>query len=459
MPLNDKGKLNRVIDIAPLLDKGRWTVYQRFLTAVTALAVIFDGFDIQILGMSIPSLMKEWSLARSSFAPIAALGLAGMAVGGIIAGYTGDRFGRRPSLIGCVTLFGLATVATSFVASLGAFAVLRFVTGVGAGGALPNAGALAAEIAPLRWRAVAVKLTIVCVPLGGMLGGLIAARVLPALGWRALYQIGGILPLAFAAIMFAVLPESPRFLARRSHLWPKLETLLQKMSRGVPAGAHFEDNTERIVPQRVSVHELLGTVYRRDTLGLWLGFLFCLANIYLVFSWLPAMLTSRGLDVATASQWLALYNFGGVLGVLIWAALMTSFGSRVPLIWAALAAAGSALGILFVPLQSPTGRELMLAGIFISGLLANAVQTSMYAVAAHVYPTGVRASGVAYAASVGRIGGLISSLFGAGLIALGAGAFWGAIALCMVIVFVGLALVRHHFPAVATPSADDMLGR
>jgi AAHS family 4-hydroxybenzoate transporter-like MFS transporter len=330
---------------------------------------------------------------------------------------------------------------------------------VGAGGALPNAGALAAEIAPLRWRAIAVKLTIVCVPLGGMLGGLIAARVLPALGWRALYQIGGMLPLAFAAIMFAVLPESPRFLARRSHLWPKLERLLRKMSRGVPAGAHFEEGSEGKTTESVSVRELLSPTYRRDTAGLWLAFLFCLGNIYLVFSWLPALLTSRGLDVATASQWLALYNLGGVLGVLIWAALMTSFGSRAPLIWASLAASVSALAILLVPLYSPTGRDLTMAGIFISGLLANAVQTSMYAVAAHVYPTSIRASGVAYAASVGRVGGLVSSLFGAGLIALGAGAYWGTIALCMVAVFAGLSLVRNHFPAIATRSAGDMLRR
>ena len=105
--------------------------------------------------------------------------------------------------------------------------------------------ALAAEFAPLRQRAVAVKLTIVCVPLGGMLGGLIAAQVLPALGWRALYQIGGALPLAFAAVLWMALPESPRFLAQRPQTWPALERLLRRMSRAVPAGSSFEDRRER----------------------------------------------------------------------------------------------------------------------------------------------------------------------------------------------------------------------
>ena len=291
-----------------------------------------------------------------------------MAAGSPFAGYWGDRWGRRPALIGCVALFGLATVATSFVHSVFALAVLRFVTGLGAGGAVPNATAFAAEFAPLRQRAVAVKLTIVCVPLGGMLGGLIAAQVLPALGWRALYQIGGALPLAFAAVLWTALPESPRFLAQRPQRWPALEQLLRRMSRAVPAGSSFEDQRESGSAGRAPIRELLGSRHLRDTVGLWLAFFFCLGAIYLVFGWLPAMLTSQGMDVASASRGLALYNFGGVLGVFIWAVLMTHLGSRRPLLSGALAAAGTALAILLVPVQSQGGRELMFAGLALNGL-------------------------------------------------------------------------------------------
>ena len=104
--------------IAPLLDTGRWTGYQKFVTALSALAVIFDGFDIQILGFAVPSLMKEWGLGRAAFGPVLALGLVGMAVGSPLAGYWGDRIGRRPALIGCLIVFGLATLATSFVSSV-----------------------------------------------------------------------------------------------------------------------------------------------------------------------------------------------------------------------------------------------------------------------------------------------------------------------------------------------------
>ena len=110
-------------------------------------------------------------------------------------------------------------------------------------------------------------------------------------------------------------------------------------------------------------------------------------------------------------------------------------------------AAASAVMIWAVPITGGEASTLMLAAIALNGLLANAVQTAMYALAAHVYPTAIRASGVAYAASIGRVGGILSSIFGAAIIGMGAGAYWGFIAIAMVIVFAGLALVGRHFPA------------
>jgi len=447
------GIVSAAVDSAPLLGNGRWTTYQRFLTFISALAIIFDGFDIQILGFAIPSLMREWVLPRAAFGPVLAVGLAGMAAGSPVAGYVGDRFGRRPALVMFLTLFGAATLATSFADSIFALGVLRFLTGLGTGGALPNATALVAEFAPLRNRPVAVKLTLVCVPLGGMLGGVLAAQVLPALGWRALYRLGGIAPLAFGALLWSVLPESPRFLAHNPRNWPALEGLLGRMGRAVAAGSAFRDSGER-TGGRGSIRALLGPAHRRDTAGLWLAFLFCLGSIYLVFGWLPAMLMTQGVDMASASRGLAAYNLGGEVGVLVWAGLVTSLGSRRPLLSGALAAAGSAAAILLIPAQASGSRTLLLAGLALNGLLANAVQTSMYALAAHLYPTSIRASGIAYAAGIGRIGGVVSSICGAAIIAVGPVAYWGTLAVSMVISFTGLAWVRSHFPAI--PSEHHM---
>ena len=433
--------MHQTVDAGALLDASPWTSYQKLLTALAALAVIFDGFDIQILAFAMPSLIKDWQVSRADFGPVLAIGLAGMAIGGPLAGYVGDRFGRRPALIACVTLFGLATIATAFVDGLIGLAILRFITGVGAGGALPNAGALAAEFAPIRRRPVAVKLTIVCIPLGGMLGGLIAAQILPALGWRALYLIGGVAPLLFAGLLWWALPESPRFLARRAELWPELIRVLRRMGHKLADGTTFEDHTESRDTTKASLNALFGRGLARNTAGLWIAFFFCLGAVYLIFGWLPTMLSAQGLSVATASSGLAVYNFGGVLGVLLWTLLIAMLGSRRPLLLGALAAAMSALAMLLVPLSG----DWLIVGLGVHGLFANAVQTSLYALAAHIYPTSMRASGVAYAAAIGRVGALLSSFFGAAIIRTGASAYWYALAIGMICAFAGLALVSNHF--------------
>jgi AAHS family 4-hydroxybenzoate transporter-like MFS transporter len=337
-----------------------------------------------------------------------------------------------------------------------ALSIQRFITGLGAGGALPNAAALAAEFAPLRSRAIAVKLTIVCVPLGGMLGGVLAARVLPAFGWRALYGIGGGAPLLLALGLALALPESPRFLARRPEKWPTLEVLLNRMGFTIAPDTRFEDRAETGRPLRVSFAASMRTLFSpdlaRDTAGLWIAFFSCLGSIYLVFGWLPSLLSARGLlsaqgfDAAAASSGLAVYNFGGVGGVLVLTAVLSARGSRGPLLIASLATAASAGALLLVP-KGAAGEGWLIAGLAVNGFLANAVQTALYALAAHVYPTAVRSSGVACASAVGRVGGLLSSLSGAAIIQQGVAPFWGTLAIAMVFTFAGLAWMRHHIPS------------
>jgi AAHS family 4-hydroxybenzoate transporter-like MFS transporter len=231
--------------------------------------------------------------------------------------------------------------------------------------------------------------------------------------------LGGAVPLACAWLQWLALPESPRFLAQNSRHWPSLERLLRRMGRTVPMGSAFHDSIERGPRGRAPIRVLLGSALGRDTAGLWLAFLFCLGGgVYLVFSWLPAMLAGQGVDVASASRALAVYNMGGVAGVLIWAGLVTWLGSRGPLLAGSLASAASALAILFAGSHAGGSQTVLFAGLAVNGLLTNAVQTSLFALAAHLYPTSVRSSGIAYAAAIGRLGGVASSLGGAAIIAM-----------------------------------------
>src|SRR5688572_19516398 len=157
--------VSSVVDAGQLIDERRWGTYQSWLIALTALTVVFDGIDNQLLGVALPTLMGDWNLPRIAFAPVISLGYVGMMIGGAGAGVAGDRFGRRTALIGCVAIFGAMTLATASVNSVWSLAVLRFVSGIGLGGAVPNAATLAAEYVPRASRPLAVTIAIVCMPL------------------------------------------------------------------------------------------------------------------------------------------------------------------------------------------------------------------------------------------------------------------------------------------------------
>lgn len=434
------------VDVGHVIDEGSWSRQQQIFVLMTALTIVFDGIDNQLLPIAVPAMMREWSLERGAFAPVLASGMIGMMLGGAIAGVAGDRFGRRVALLGSVTVFGVLTLAAALVDSVAALAVLRFVAGLGLGGAMPNAAALASEYVPRRHRAFAVTLTIVCVPLGGSAAAFMGGQILPAFGWRVLFAIGGLLPLALALVLWRALPESPRFLARHPARWPELSRILRRIGADTPDGTSFVDLSEKHAA-KASVRSLFIPELRRDTFALWGAFFSCMLAVYVAFNWVPAMLTGAGLDLSVASNGLMAFNLGGVAGAILGGLVITRIGSRPTMLSMAAGASAGALvlGTMTIDASSPHAPLITMLGI--TGGLINAVQTTMYALAAHVYPTSVRATGVGTAVAVGRIGGVLSTYAGAlALEAGGSRAFFTAIAGAMFVSFCCLAAVRRHVP-------------
>ena len=431
------------LEIGRLIDDAPWSRYQQWLVFLVALMIVFDGVDNQLLGIVIPTLMGEWGVPRRAFASVVSYGYAGMMIGGAIAGLAGDRFGRRAALLGSVVLFGIMTAASVLARSPAELGILRLLAGIGLGGAMPNAAALAAEFVPIRRRPIAVTVTIVCVPLGATLAGLLGIRLLPTFGWRTLFLGGGIVPIVAAVIWMRLLPESPRFLARHPHRWPELRSTLRRMGHAVPESASFADTTERGV-RKASIGELFAPAFRRDTIPLWGAFFSCLLAVYLGFSWLTSLLTGAGFDTGTANTGITAFNLGGVAGALAGGWAIARVGSRVAMLtMTALAIAGAAgLSTLTIAVTSPIAPIIVMLAF--TGAMINGVQTTMYALAAHVYPSAVRATGVGTAVSFGRSGAILSGYAGAWILEHGHGAYFGLIAASMTVTFVSLALVRRH---------------
>lgn len=438
------------MNLSAILDDGVWSGFQKTVIALVALTIIFDGFDNQALGFAIPALSADWGIPAQDFRSVAALGLIGMTIGTGIAGYLGDTIGRRKALIGSVLLFGLLTMATVFATDLTSLTALRFLAGLGLGGAMPNATAMAAEFSPLRNRPMAVTLTIVCVPLGGLLGGLIAANLLPDYGWKALFLVAGGAPLLLGLALIIVMPESPRFLARQPANMARLGSLLGKMGHQIPDGALLHD------PDHDKAHKAgLGALFTpalvRDTIGLWAAFFLCLIAVYTVFNWIPATLSSAGYDQQMSSLGLAGFNLGGVVGAVAAAWIIARTGSRKAML--ALSLGGLIVAAVIAVMGIHAWSEpALIAMLALLGLSVNGVQTTMFALAAHIYPNQIRATGVGSALAFGRIGAILSAYIGSGVVASGGGdKFFGLLALAMGGTFLALAIVRNHIAP--TPDA------
>ena len=443
----------KTIDVGSLLDDAQWSAYQKLLVAGTAMTIILDGLDNQLLGAAVPALMREWHLPRPAFVPVQTAGLVGMMIGGAIGGVLGDRLGRRIALLGSVITFGLLTTLVPLAGGVGVLTVLRFFAGLGLGGAMPNAAALSSEYVPRRQRPFAVTLTIVCIPLGGSLAGFVGAQVLPRFGWRALFLVGGILPLVMAAVLLKVLPESPRFLARVPDRWPQLRALLRRLGHSVSDDAGFADTTEKAIA-RVSPRELLTPEFRRDTLALCGSFFFCLLSVYMGVTWVPSMLAGAGFSVGAASYGLTAFNLGGVVGAILGAFAIMRLGSRLTmLVMAAGAIAGAT--VLASMAIGPQSASAVLAMLAWTGGLINAVQTTMYALAAHVYPTEIRSTGVGAAVAFGRVGNVLAVYVGNYALNLGGSpAYFTSWAILMALVFASLAIIGRHVPRSADAGAS-----
>lgn len=433
------------VSLRHALDDGPWTTFQKGAGILAILAVVLDGFDIQLIGVAIPALMKAWSLPREAFIPVLGLGLIAMSVGTAINGWLGDRVGRKATLVASMVLFGAGTLASAFAGGMTLFLICRLVASVGLGGAMPSAVALLSEFTPVRRRSFMVTFGMICTPVGGVMAGLVAAWLLPVHGWPGLFLVGGALPLLLALVIAIALPESPQFLATRPSRRAELERIARRLGAvgagdlGVVAGQDGPSTG------RTGYRALLQATERLPSMMLWVQFLGVLTAAYTVFNWLPVFSVSRGLDMAAAGTLLAAFNFGGMGGALVGALLIDRAGSRGLTLTFGI---GGALGCLLALAAFSAGAAmpvlvavLALAGLFIAGL-----QPMLFAIAANAYPASMRSTGIGAALAIGRFGAIASSFIGAMLVGAGAGAFFVFLCTMMLIVTAALWLMPRHVP-------------
>jgi MFS transporter, AAHS family, 4-hydroxybenzoate transporter len=294
MKINTRN-LQDILDGEPIRSR-QWLVF-----AMCFIVASLDGFDTQCIAFTGPAIAKAFGMASSDLTFIFISGTLGMAIGAMALGSIGDRIGRRVAILGSMALFGGFSLAIAYTTSPTQIMILRFLTGLGMGGATPVVLALATEYSPARTRGAVLTGVLLGLPGGAMLGGILASGWMPVIGWQGIYLVGGSLPLAFLLVGLFILPESPQFLASRNEPGdPEASRRLMErvLARPMPAGVSFP---APVRVKRGSAAALFAAAYRVNTIAVWTTYLFNWIAWFMFLLWLPTALTASGLSPQMAA--------------------------------------------------------------------------------------------------------------------------------------------------------------
>src|ERR1700719_1274417 len=395
------------VDVAQFIDAQPVGGFQIRLLLTCAAVLFLDGFDTQAIGFVAPALAREWDVSKAALGPVFSAGLFGLMIGALLFGPLADRIGRKKIIIFSTLAFGIGTLATAFVQDVNSLLAIRFLTGLGLGGAMPNAIAITSEFNPRRRRATMVMIMFCGFSVGAALGGLLAAALIPHFGWRSVFIIGGVAPLLLAPILALRLPESVRFLALTGHANQRVAELLGLIN---PKAA-FASATQFVVHEPhlpgIPVLHLFREGRTLVTLLLWAVFFMSLLDIYFLSNWLPTVLNDLSASVSEAAAIGSMLQVGGVVGTFALGSIIDRFSFRaLALLYFIAVFAVGAIGEL------GHNAFLIWVAVFASGFCVVGGQIAANALAAGFYPTSVRASGVGWALGIGRVGSIVGPLVG-----------------------------------------------
>jgi AAHS family 4-hydroxybenzoate transporter-like MFS transporter len=420
---------------------------QRVIFALCLIILIIDGMDVQLLAFASPVLLTEWHITKTQLAPALAAALVGMAVGAACGGVTADRLGCRRTLIGAIVAFGVTTLASALVTSVPQLIVLRFLSGTGFGIAVPSAMALVSEWSPRRSRGQMVLLMSIGTTLGGTLGGVLAAWLIPALGWRSLFYVSGGITVVAAILGIAYLPESLTFLMRHAREDEARAWLARVISVEIGAlrGPRDLSTPDPSVPGAGT--RLLSSSNLRVNIGMWTAFFTLSYGAYAYMSWTPALLVGAGFNLQGAIASTSIYTFAAVLGVLTSAVTLSRIGSRSLLLIAILMTVAATVAFPYLLSDGVTTPMPVKVAMFLAGFGGGMSQSTIYSLAATAYPATYRATALGACVGISRVGGIVSISSGGALLEMSgtSGIGYFCVLACMLAVgLIGLMTMNRH---------------
>lgn len=412
--------MGTLIDLSKTIDTVPVSGMQRRAIGLLVTLAILDGFDAMMLGYAVPSIARDWGMDAAEFGVVLSASAAAMVFGSILFGSLSDRFGRRRVILVGTLLFSLFTLLTAFAWSMPVLIALRIVTGLALGGVTPNLIAMASEFAPKRIRGTVVTVLVSAMSMGGFVGGLIAATLIPSYGWKALFIVGGGLPLIVALIAVRLLPESIAFVCvsgTRENCVELLRALDPQVA--ISTETKFVYSADE-APERVSVTRLFAPGRATATLAVWGIFFINYLILYFLMGWMPTLFEGAGMSTALASTAVALFALGGVVGGISLGRVADRLSNPARVAMGSYLLAAAFILVTAAVMGVSTG--LMLLGVFIAGIGVLGSLAVMNVIAATIYPASIRGSGVGWALGIGRLGSITGPAAGAVALAVGLGA-------------------------------------
>jgi AAHS family 4-hydroxybenzoate transporter-like MFS transporter len=343
----------------------------------------------------------------------------------MILGTLADRFGRKKMLLFSALIFGVFTIMIATIGSVEQLALYRFLSGVGLGGAVPNALAFGCEYAPTKKRATFTTIMWTGMPLGSVISGFVAAWLLPHYGWQVLFWVGGIAPLLITMAVAPFLPESLEFLVRQGTDKLGIRKLVSKISPKLASDPDTEFYVNDVKRAGVPVKHLFTEGRAFTTLGIWLLFFLSFYLLWVLIAWTPTLLKKSGASVQQYSIAFAMLHVGSFITALVIGRLMDRFNLYKVLVITFILAFVSVCAFGFLS----TAPFLVIATMaVVTGLFVNGGNTGLLALCTTSYPTSIRGSGVGWAYGLGKVGSMLGPVVGGFLLARG----WSVMKICAV---------------------------
>ncbi|KGB22210.1 MFS transporter [Acetobacter tropicalis] len=384
-----------------------WTVMRAVIIALCFGVNMVDGVDVLMLSYVAPTLSQGLGLNAEELGIVFSAGLGGMAFGGLVIAPLSDKTGRRPLIILSVLLMAISMLASGYATTMAQLVVLRVIVGAGIGAALAGIATLAAEYAPPKHHDFAVAILQGGYPIAATITGFIVAPLIHVWSWNALLIAAGIFSASALPPLFFFLPESMAFLVQKQppNALRRIQAIERRLklpiTQELPLPAPLEN-------KNMGVKGLFREGRAMRTVLLWTSIISGFMTLYFIISWIPKLAVEAGLDISDSIYAGALYNIGAFVGcaTIGLIAIRLTLHRTIILYLLLASVALTVFGIMPMPLFG-TLFVAFIIGVFLQGGF-----NGHYPLAASLYPTKVRATGMGWAMGVGRIGAVIGPYMG-----------------------------------------------